>query len=338
MLLSNTVVQLALLVAAATAFQTPCIINIRHTPQNAIFRHYAKKEEELELIVADSTQPVQPDVYSRIEKVLSETKEELLSDVSLLQKKFPQSTNEADNEMRSNLNFTTKQMVREVLLSSRLPLPFLNKSEVGQSLIEGAGRGLFATEDITKGDVITCYPGDALLCGIPIEDESVEDESEEEDWLDEDDDYADEIEVIVWGAHVPEKHIWEEDVVFDGDEETNTPPLTTTAALVNDLISVLGHPALDDNPAYFGHFANDGAGHLALDKPLSTSDAEGDNEEMGVEKQIAAYVSKSQEAANVILQPSEEEMHMLMVATRDITKGEEILLTYGPDFWLGHAE
>ena len=31
---------------------------------------------------------------------------------------------------------------------------------------------------------------------------------------------------------------------------------------------------------------------------------------------------------------SANELHMVTVAVRDITKGEEILVTYGPDYWI----
>jgi|SaaInl74LU_5_DNA_1037368.scaffolds.fasta_scaffold20984_2 hypothetical protein len=34
---------------------------------------------------------------------------------------------------------------------------------------------------------------------------------------------------------------------------------------MSDVYSVMRHLSLDDNPAYIGHFANDGAGHLAYE-------------------------------------------------------------------------
>lgn len=102
-------------------------------------------------------------------------------------------------ERRSKLlsdNIRNEQTVRETILSSRLPdlNNFLNKSEVRQSSIFGAGRGLFAIEDIPKGEVITCYPGDALLC--KSEDDVVED--------------------LLWGRHVAEADILDEEAVFVG--------------------------------------------------------------------------------------------------------------------------
>ena len=105
-------------------------------------------------------------------------------------------------ERRSELlsdNIRNEQTVRETLLSSRLPClqNFLNKSEVRPSSILGAGRGLFAIDDIPQGEVITCYPGDALLC--KSEDDVVED--------------------LLWGAHVVESDILDEETVFVGTGE-----------------------------------------------------------------------------------------------------------------------
>ncbi|KAL7526034.1 hypothetical protein ACHAXR_001282, partial [Thalassiosira sp. AJA248-18] len=304
----------------------PRAINRIHLPQNVIFaiRAHTNKHE----------------INSQIDKVLKETQLELLSDISKLQKQHPQSTVEADNVGEFRDNLTPEQMVREALLSSRLPMPFLNRTKIGPSTIDGAGRGLFATENISEGDVITCYPGDALLCELPSLDDGIDDESEDfdeesEDFDEEEEDCIDEI--VLWGTHVPEKHRWDEDAVFDGTE--STPSLTSYALSADHQYSVMGHPALDDNPAYYGHFANDGAGQMALQKNSASNiqaslelglDTEG---EMGVEENISAYVLQSLEVANAIHKhrPFDgEELHMVTVATRDIEIGEEILVTYGP--------
>jgi len=39
----------------------------------------------------------------------------------------------------------------------------LNRCYLGMSNVPGAGRGLFASRDIREGELITLYPGDALL-------------------------------------------------------------------------------------------------------------------------------------------------------------------------------
>ena len=119
------------------------------------------------------TNPLYDAVDDHINDIIMERRSELLSD-----------------------NIRNEQTIRETILSSRLPelQNFLNKSEVRPSSILGAGRGLFAIEDIPKGEVITCYPGDALLC--KSEDDVVED--------------------LLWGAHVAEADILDEETVFVG--------------------------------------------------------------------------------------------------------------------------
>ena len=115
----------------------------------------------------------------------------------------------------------------------------------------------------------------------------------------------------------------------------------------------MGHPELEINSAYAGHYANDGAGHLALEKPNSQNniiaslelglDTEGMNDdddgEIGVEENIAAYVLTSIEIANAMHRSVDEEgSHIVTVATRDIQAGDEIFVTYGPDYLLGYAQ
>jgi len=238
--------------------------------------------------------------------------------------------NNAIMERRSELlsdNIRNEQTVRETLLSTRLSglNNFLNKSEVRSSSILGAGRGLFAIDDIPKREVITCYPGDALLC--KSEDDVVED--------------------LLWGVHVAEADIFDEEAVFVGsgkfiyricsytiqyDISSSSlyieakPPMTAYSVFVDKSYSVLGHPSLDDNSAYYGHFANDGASMEGLDI----------NEELGMEDNIATYLSKSREAANAKHQPFMGDAplhHMVTRATRDIKVGDEIFVTYGADYW-----
>jgi hypothetical protein len=303
--------------------------------------HSSSPPRSLSALKATST--IDDPNIQHIHQILMEKKQELLDGLlnddtsNKLSEQSPLSIAPADNDLRDTY-LTTEERVYETLLSSRLDLPFLNRSVVGPSEIEGAGRGLFAIEDIKEGDVITCYPGDALLCELP----SSSTEEENGDSYDfEDDEYEAVDEVVLWGAHVPKQDRWDDDTVFDGTEAN--PPLTSYAVTVNDVYSVMGHPSLDDNPAYIGHFANDGAGHLAYEKNDSTKNMEAslelgldtESSEFGVEDNIAAYVLKSFDVANAMHQPLDaDEFHMVTVATRDIKKGEEILVTYGPDYWI----
>jgi hypothetical protein len=243
---------------------------------------------------------------------------------------------EQHQESSTDVELSSENLVKETLLSTRLPDLELNRTCIGPSTIDGAGRGLFATEDIAKGELITCYPGDALLCEyseLLNEEEEEEEDFDEEDIDFEDEEYYDEEgdyseEIVLWGDHVDNSDKLEEDEVFDGIAAEDLPPLTSYAASVDDVYSVMGMPVLDDNPAYYGHFANDGAGHIAIQTGID------DAARMGIEEIISSYVSESVELSNAIHKPIADGLHLGTFASKNIQKGEEVMVTYGPDYWM----
>jgi hypothetical protein len=324
-----------------TAATRICKINREHdalvvvSRDNKLISIYASvsvQPDDYEIITSEEEDSVTSiSTRSQINKLLKDKKKELLSytAVELDKVHLPKSNivPAEDNEiiMRDiDTTLTTDQMIKEVLLSSRFHMPFLHQTKVGPSTIKGAGRGLFATVDINEGEIITCYPGDALLYEMMSSPSSSDEYDDEEDDEEHEEESDDDNEMVLWGTHVPDNDRWDDDTVFDGSE-TN-PPLIDYVVSVNDQYSVMGHPALDDNPAYYGHYANDGAGHIAL---------ESDNNNIGVEENVAAYVRKSLEVTNAIHNSFEfRGLHVVTVATRDIRAGDEILVTYGPDYWL----
>jgi SET domain len=179
---------------------------------------------------------------------------------------------------------------KESILGNRLIMD-LDRTRIGPSLVENAGRGLFAKMDCEKGELLTCYPGDLLVYSKLSDGPEIE----------EDDD-------IVWGSHIQESDRISE-------EEIRSELLSAYSVQVADEIAVLGLPFLDGDMAYAGHFANDGA------CPPQR------------ESQIASYVLESNEFANA-MHISLGGCHMVTVATRNIPKGGEILVTYGPDYWM----
>ena len=228
-----------------------------HSPLGASTRRSAKRNDPLLAQEAN-------DLECRIDEVLTKRSQELLHELG------------------------DEQTAREALLSSRLPgLNFLDRSEVRASRIFGAGRGLFATEDVPCGEVITCYPGDALLTS------------------------EDGTKALLWGEHVPDGMILDDEAVFVGTE--SAPPLTSYSVSVDDRYSVLGHPSLDDNPAYYGHYANDGVDGLGLGI-----------DELGLEESIDAYVEK---CADGQCNASTVQGSPPVTSTRDIRAGEEVLVT-----------
>ncbi len=263
---------------------------------------------------------------------LQNLQSDLLSDPSKLQPILEQHQDSSADD----INLSPEDLVKETLLSTRLPDLQLNRTRIGPSTIEGAGRGLFATEDIAKGELITCYPGDALLCEyseLEIDEEEGEEDFDEEDidfkdeeYYDEEADYVE--EVVLWGDHIDANDRIEEDEVFDGIVEEDVPPLTSYAASVDDVYSVMGMPVLDNDPAYFGHFANDGAGHIAIQTGVD------DAARIGIEEIISSYVSESVELSNAIHKPLADGLHLGTFASKNIKQGEEVMVTYGPDYWM----
>lgn len=215
-----------------------------------------------------------------------------------------------DSSSHDDILLRSKTKVQEALLSTRLSdLSCLNNTRVDISTIpawlSSAGRGLFATRSLQKDEVITCYPGDAVLISKP--------DADDDEWVE---------ETVIWGSHVDPSKRWEEDDVFDGNEEKD--PLTHYACAISDTYSVLGLPTLDANPAYSGHFANDPGGHLALGQADPTQ---------GIEEGIASYVIESIDLSNA-MHKEVDGLHMATVATTNITEGEEIMVTYGPNYWM----
>ena len=167
------------------------------------------------------------------------------------------------------------------LMMKRLHIPHWNKVVAGESTVPGAGRGLFAATDISKGEMVTCYPGDILLQPTGL-------------------------------IGVPE--------YLEKDEKLlRTLLFKYSVGSIRDGIAVMGLPEKVDDMAYAGHLINDGA------KP-PTCQAE-----------LERYVQESEHVRNVEHCPLEN-IHMVTIALRDIQKGEELLVSYGPVYWMDHAE
>lgn len=278
-------------------------------------------------------------ISSQINQALIKRLQQLTDDPSKLQPIHQQHyLIEADDD-GDDVEISPEQLARETLLTIRLNIS-LNRTRIGESGIDGAGRGLFAMEDIAKGEIITCYPGDALLCEYGYgEDDDGEVEEDDEECSNED--YSEEEEFIhevLWGEHVPTEERMEEGAVFDGIKELSIPPLTSYAVSVDDVYSIVGLPALDKDPAYYGHFSNDGAAHFFLSGHHHRSS------KGSLEETISAYGKKSAALSNAEHVPLDANggsfelggLHIVTVATKDIKEGEEILVTYGHDYWMIH--
>jgi hypothetical protein len=231
-------------------------------------------------------------IVSSLKKKLLHLQQELLQDET-----FSPPQNDLSREEYS----------RQSILKRRIPnLDNGNNIQILASTIPSGGRGLFCTHPIQAGEVITCYPGDALVVTM----------SENND--DEDDNLA--AYSLVWGSHVPPNwqfaddfELWSTSRDGDGDDDDDNPPWTGYVVQVCETYSVLGLPHLDTDLTYAGHFVNDSC------RALSPKD-------------LSRYVLESQERANARHQQVMG-LHVATVATRPIEPGEEIFVTYGPDYW-----
>jgi len=196
----------------------------------------------------------------------------------------------------------------------------INRTYVEKSTIADAGLGLFVREDYPEGTLLTCYPGDAL----------VDLASDSDDVLDIDADIGQ--GRVTWGSHAKKATTTTTTGGGGGDGggDGNTNSMDGSKfnlrqeymlRAVCDRWGIVAVPELfgDADPSYLGHFANDGATHSPR-----------------CESELAAYVIESTDKANAMHQPCED-CHMITVATRDLKAGEEIFVTYGPDYWRGQA-
>ena len=96
--------------------------------------------------------------------------------------------------------------------------------------------------------------------------------------------------------------------------EVAAPTLDSQTSEQPPLTSLLGDPELVHDPAYLGHMLNDGA--------TCTGEA-----------MRGLYRAESARACNVDAVQLEG-CHLAIVATRDVARGEELLLSYGAAYWL----
>lgn len=187
--------------------------------------------------------------------------------------------------------------VRLSLLKSRLEYIVLSGVSTGLSTITGAGQGLFATQDCPKGELLTCYPGDALM-----------------------DISADPWRILAWGDHVRQQGA---NTKMDELDDSLFGYMLT----VDDDYGILGLPDCSDSTtspgSYLGHFANDGA---ALVSTPNKND---------FETSERIYTSETNSKCNAKHTSIAGGSHMATIATRDIRAGEEIFVTYGPEYWAG---
>lgn len=157
------------------------------------------------------------------------TKEELLLRLSEVRKHY------RDNPEKN----LSQSDVCLRLLSTRFPDLMLNRCYIAKSTILEAGFGVFAKRNIHEGELITLYPGDAVL-------------------IDNHEDNDDAVMAVMFGSHIKQ-----EDRNFD---RVTSPFARSYEMEINDNTSIIGDPNLRDYAAYLGHFINDGASLGSFDE------------------------------------------------------------------------
>ena len=217
---------------------------------------------------------------------------------SRIQKRWRSLVAEAD--ISTLAGGTAEDWASRSLFATRLPELPLNNCYLDDSHIDGAGRGLFASCDLPAGALVTLYPGDAIridayLAGYNFVSCAAT--------------ASDGSLVVAEAALLDRARHYEIEVEPPGSTgHRGDPPVT----------SVLGDPELVADPAYLGHMLNDGA--ICPSEPLRT-----------------VYKAASQGARNTETVPivcESSACHLAIVATRDIRRGEELLLMYWASYWL----
>jgi hypothetical protein len=208
---------------------------------------------------------------------------------------------------RENPDEMTQADVCLKLLSTRLANIRLNRCHVAPSTIEGAGNGLFASRDIANEELITMYPGDAVLIASPSPSPSATPPSENSGSLP-----ASPVVGVMFGSH-----IHGEDRVPD---RVTTPEARSYEMEINKYTSIVADPQIGfKDPAYLGHLANDGIALYEFDAASRATYSKA-----SVERHNAAHFVM-------------EGAHMVTVATKAIAKGAEIFVSYGEGYWLSRS-
>ena len=182
------------------------------------------------------------------------------------------------------------------LYATRLSSIPLDRCYIADSCIPGAGKGVFAKCDMPAGSLATLYPGDAVhIEGLPLNPE-VAGGAEKDVWFAAESDGS---------LFVPPSELLKRGRDYEIEVDSNFWPT-----------SLLGDPTKLDDSAYLGHMLNDGATC--------------DSNEKSAKADYSIHSSRLRNAKQVCASGC----HAAIVTTRDVAAGEELLLTYGANYWI----
>jgi hypothetical protein len=201
------------------------------------------------------------------------------------------------------------ETVRYNLLCTRLPNLQLDRCRVAPSTIPDAGMGVFSTRDIKAGELITLFPGDALLV------------------------WNDEVGVlragltVRCGPHIVQRGTDAAAHFTSTEARRYELKIGTRESIVADVrITTTTDGPTNYHAAYLAHMINDGA--CLLPERTTTGTAVTATAKAEQEYELTSYRRHNAAICDVY-----GSCHYMAVATRDIAKDEEIFVSYGIGYW-----
>lgn len=158
------------------------------------------------------------------------------------------------------------------------------------------GKGLFATDNIKGGSIITFYPGDMSVFYPNEKSDNPEAMSV----------------MVISGSDRLKKKTGKE--IFSDEDRLKL--LDYQIDVDEEYYSIIGDPSFTDNPRYLGHMIND---------TMTCSNNLGS---------IRDYFGSAHLKTNAIYKVLAN-LLIVIIAEKDIKKNEEILMNYGLSYWLG---
>jgi SET domain len=223
------------------------------------------------------------------------------------------------------MNVPDESTIRLNLLRTRHPNLELNKCRIDISTVPDAGYGVYATEQLYKNELITLYPGDALI------------QWKHKDHLDPNTHGGIQ---IFFGTHIPPAERstaaldnttpHPSDATIDNNKINSNfmnhiPTARNYEVRINDTISVIGDPHRNADPAYLGHMIND---YCTIPSTTIRDDEA---------EAIRQYNIPSIQQSNCQIKIGTDRCHVEIVATRDVALGDELFLSYGTSYWLSRC-
>ena len=207
-----------------------------------------------------------------------------------------------------NTQEMTPSAVCHAMLRTRLELTGqLDRCHVGTSTVADAGLGLFASRDILEGELITCFPGDALLL-----------------WSKAVGDFCGDVGVMMGQPHnnsINNNNNLEKKKNDDSFQTQVTSNAARSYELkIGDLESLVADPTRIGDAAYLGHMANDKAILLQGDPKARQNYSQAT---------LAGHNAAFFDMVGC---------HLVTTATKPIAKEEEIFVSYGDGYWMSRIQ